>query len=126
VTHGTLEEAREAEPLLRECLEIRVQAIPDDWRVGNTRSLLGGAILLSAELDSALTPEARAIRLREAEPLLLAGIQWMKERDAAIPTEGKVRLTEASERVALLYETWNKAEPGQGYDTKAAEWKAKR
>jgi tetratricopeptide (TPR) repeat protein/tRNA A-37 threonylcarbamoyl transferase component Bud32 len=126
VKDGKLVEAREAEPLLRECLEIRVKAIPGDWRVGNTRSLLGGAILLIAELDPALTPEARALRMREAEPLLLEGQQWMKEREAAIPPEGKVRLTEALERVAQLYEAWNKAEPGQGYDTKAAEWKAKR
>jgi len=30
-----------------------------------------------------------------------------------------------SESLFTLYEKWNKAEPGRGYDAKAAEWKAK-
>src|SRR5262249_28910011 len=39
---GTLDAAQEAAPLLRECLEIRARTAPDDWRLSNTRSLLGG------------------------------------------------------------------------------------
>ena len=35
----------------------------------------------------------------EAEPLLLAGYEGMKQREAKIPPEGKVRLTEALERL---------------------------
>ena len=34
--------------------------------------------------------------------------------------------TQASiERLAKFYESWHAAEPGQGYDAKAAEWRAK-
>ncbi len=34
--------------------------------------------------------------------------------------------TQASiERLVKFYESWNAAEPGQGYDAKAAEWRAK-
>lgn len=120
---GTREAAREAEPLLRECLEIRLKTIPDDWRVPNTRSLLGGVTLLVVELDSSLTPASRADLLREAERLLLEGYQGMKERDAAIPPQGKVRIPEALERVVRLYEVWDKIEPGKGHDAKAAEWR---
>src|SRR5262249_26975109 len=35
----------EAEPLLRECLAIREQKQPDDWRTFNTKSMLGGSLL---------------------------------------------------------------------------------
>ena len=34
--------------------------------------------------------------------------------------------TQASiERLVKFYESWNAAEPGQGHDAKAAEWRAK-
>ncbi len=45
--------------------------------------------------------------------------------EAAIPPTSRVRITQALERVVRLYEVWEKAEPGKGYDAKAAEWKAK-
>ena len=35
------------------------------------------------------------------------------------------RLREALERIVKLYEAWHEAEPDQGYDQKAAEWRAK-
>jgi tetratricopeptide (TPR) repeat protein len=126
LTRHTLESAREAEPLLRECLEIRVKTIPDDWRVPNTRSMLGGAILACAELDPALNSAARADRLREAEPLLLDGYAGLKD-NASVPTPAQTggfdRRREALERVVRLYEVWDKAEPGRGHDAKAAEWR---
>ena len=58
----------DAEPLLRECLKIREQKEPDDWRTFNTKSLLGGS-LLGQE------------KYAEAEPLLLAGYEGMKQRE---------------------------------------------
>src|SRR5437868_2045826 len=44
---GLLEHKKwaEAEPLLRECLAIRVQTQPDVWSTFNTQSMLGGALL---------------------------------------------------------------------------------
>ena len=51
----------------------------------------------------------------EAEPLLLAGYEGMKAREAKVP---KPRLTQAGERIVKLYEAWGQPE-------KAAEWRAK-
>jgi hypothetical protein len=100
---GTLEAAREAEPLLQECLEIRAKAIPDDWRVPNTRSLLGAALLGQN-------------KLAEAEPLLLDGYKEIQEREAAIPPQGKMRIPETLERLVRLYEA-------KGNQTEAAAWR---
>ncbi len=58
----------EAEPLLRECLAIREKALPDNWLTFNTRSMLGGLLLGQKKYE-------------EAEPLLLAGYEGMKERE---------------------------------------------
>ena len=52
----------------------------------------------------------------DAEPLLLAGYEGMKAREAKIPPAGKPRLTEAIQRLVDLYGAWGK--PDQ-----AAEWR---
>jgi tetratricopeptide (TPR) repeat protein len=95
----------EAEPFVRECLKIRERSAPDNLMTFNTRSLLGGS-LLGQE------------KYAEAEPLLLAGYEGMKRREATIPPGGRVRLTEANERLVQLYEAWGKPE-------KAAVWRAR-
>jgi serine/threonine protein kinase/tetratricopeptide (TPR) repeat protein len=102
----------QAEPLLRESLEIREAKAPDDWRTFNTKSMLGETRLGQT-------------RFAEAEPLLVQGYQGMKDRESTIPPKGRVRIVEAIQRVVHLYEAWDKAEPGKGYDAKAAEWKSK-
>jgi hypothetical protein len=50
------------------------------------------------------------------EPLLVAGYQGIKQRDAEIPEKREVRLTEALERLVQLYEACGKKE-------EAARWK---
>ncbi len=85
----------EAEPLVREALAIREMAQPNDWSTFNSKSLLGGALLGEK-------------KYAEAEPLLLDGYRGMKEREAKIPPAGKVRLTEATERLAELYDALGK------------------
>jgi len=96
----------EAEPFLRECLELRQNAAPDDWRVFNARSLLGGALL-------------GQMRFEAAEPLLLEGYEGLKQREQRIPVGNRVFIREARERLVQLYEAWGK--PAQ-----AAEWKARQ
>ncbi|HEV8200966.1 MAG TPA: hypothetical protein VGS03_13170 [Candidatus Polarisedimenticolia bacterium] len=56
-----------------------------------------------------------------AEALLLPGAAVAA---ATLPTghEVRVRLTRT---ITKLYEAWNTAEPGKGYDARAAEWNAK-
>ena len=80
-----------AEPLLRECLTIRAKKAPDDWLTFGSQSQLGGALLGQK-------------KYAEAQPLLLAGYEGMKERHAEIPPQAKARLPEAVERLVQLYE----------------------
>jgi eukaryotic-like serine/threonine-protein kinase len=77
-------------PLLRESLAIREKTQPDVWSTFNSKSLLGGALLGQQQYA-------------DAEPLLLAGYEGMKQREKAIPPQGKVRVPEAIERLVQLY-----------------------
>jgi tetratricopeptide (TPR) repeat protein len=95
----------DAESLLRKCLKIREQKEPDDWRTFNTKSMLGGSLLGQKNYA-------------EAEPLLLSGYEGMKQREAKIPPDGKIRLKEALDRLVQLYDAWGKPE-------KATEWRKK-
>ena len=87
----------EAEGPAQECLTIREIQIPDDWRTFNARSMLGGSLLGQK-------------RYVEAEPLLLAGYEGMKQRETNIPPEGKVRLNETLQRLAQLYDETGRPE----------------
>jgi serine/threonine protein kinase len=96
-------QAADAEPILRETLAIREKKEPDAWGTFNTRSLLGGALLGQH-------------KYAEAEPLLKAGYDGLKQRQAKIPPEAKVRLTDALERLVRLYEA-------TGQKDEAAKWR---
>ena len=55
----------------------------------------------------------------DAEPLLLAGYEGMKQRVTQIPPQAKdLRLREAVERLVQIYNAWNKPD-------RAAEWQKK-
>jgi eukaryotic-like serine/threonine-protein kinase len=94
----------EAEPLLRECLKIRELKEAAAWTTFNTKSLLGGSLLGQK-------------KYAEAEPLVVQGYDGMKQREAKIPAEDKVCLTEALERLVQLYEAQSKPD-------EAARWRA--
>jgi eukaryotic-like serine/threonine-protein kinase len=93
----------EAEVAARESLAIREKKLPDDWRTFNARSMLGASLLGQKKYSA-------------AEPFLLAGYEGIKQREAKIPSDGKIRLHEAIERLVRLYDAAD--QPG-----KAAEWK---
>ncbi len=95
----------EAETLLRELLRSREQYEADGWTTFNTRSMLGGGLLGQK-------------KYAEAEPLLLAGYEGMKQREEKIPPGGNVRMTEAIDQLVQLYEAWGQPE-------RAAMWRAK-
>jgi len=95
----------EAEPLARECLAMWEKQIPDDWLTFNARSLLAGSLLGQK-------------KYAEAEPLLLSAYHGMKEREARIPSAGKIRLQETLQRLVQLYEATGRLD-------QAAEWKQK-
>jgi serine/threonine protein kinase len=96
----------DAEPVLRECLAMREKKEPDAWTTFNSKSMLGGALLGQKKYAG-------------AEPLLLAGYEGMKKREDEIPPQGKVRLTEALERLVQLYDA-------TGQKEQAAVWRSKR
>ena len=95
-----------AEELLRECLAIREKTQPDVWTTFNTKSQIGGALLGQK-------------KYADAEPLLLAGYEGMKQREKAIPPEGQVRLPEALDRLIEFYTATDKPD-------EAKKWQAER
>src|SRR5206468_3670109 len=66
------EQFADAEPVLNECLNLRQKAMPDNWLTFHTKTLLGGAL-------------AGQKKYANAEPLLLAGYEGIKQREAKIP-----------------------------------------
>ncbi len=93
----------DAEPLLRESLSIREKTEAEGWSTFNTQSMLGGALLGQQ-------------KYADAELLLLKGYEGMKQREATIPANGKIRLTEALNRLVQLYEAMDKK-------VEAAKWR---
>ena len=85
----------DAEPILRECLAIREKTEADDWRTFNAQSLLGDALL-------------GRHKYADAEPLLLQGYRGMKERQSKIPTDARVYLSHALDRLVRLYDQWDR------------------
>ena len=96
----------DAEPLLRECLEIREKQQPDVWGTSNARSLLGDSLF-------------QQNKLVEAELLLLEGYQGLKKQQANIPASSKNRLNEALQRLIRFYEKTDKPE-------ELAKWQAEK
>jgi tetratricopeptide (TPR) repeat protein len=97
----------DAEPLLRECLAASERNQPDAWTTFNRKSLLGGALLGQARALKICNPAAAEQKLFEAEPLLKTGCAVLKAREANI-RRGKIRLTDAIERLVGLYSEWDK------------------
>ena len=92
----------EAEPPLRECVQICEKKAPDDWARFNAQSQLGGSLLGQK-------------KYADAEPLLLAGYAGLNDREAKIPAANKVRLREAIERLVRLYEATAQADKAAGW-----------
>jgi tetratricopeptide (TPR) repeat protein len=95
----------DAESVLKECLDTPGRLTPD-FRRFNAMSFLGGAYLGQK-------------KYAEAEPLLLQGYEGMRQWKAQYPVPwNQIRLAEAAERVAELYEATNRPE-------EAREWRQK-
>jgi tRNA A-37 threonylcarbamoyl transferase component Bud32 len=102
-THLAANQPADAERAFREGLAIRSKKEPDAWTTFNTKSLLGAALLGEK-------------KYAEAEPLLLDGYEGMKKRQAKIPPQSKIRLTEALEGLVKFYEATGKKD-------EAAKWR---
>ncbi len=105
----------QAEPALRECLEIRAAVIPDGdpeaWLRFNTMSMLGESLSRQAAPMLASDPDRARSLLAEAEPLLLGGYEGMKDD----PRASRERVRQGIERLVLLYETWARPDEAARY-----------
>ncbi len=95
----------QSEATLREGLAILEAKRPDAWLRSDTQVWLGASLLAQKKYT-------------EAEPMLLAGYEGLKAREARIPVPSRYRLAEAGERLVQLYEAWDQQE-------KAREWRQK-
>ena len=82
-----------AESVLRDCLKLREQTQPDDWRRFHTMSQLGASL---AALE----------KYADAEPMLIDGYEGLKAREAKIPPRFKKELSAAASRIVPFYEKW--------------------
>jgi len=98
----------EAEPVARECLAIRERQVPEDWQTFNAKGVLGGSLLGQGKFV-------------EAEPLLLAAYQGLKQREPQMPAGGKLRLKEAIQRLKSFYESTGQPEQAGEWGQKLAE-----
>ncbi len=101
--HQNIARVLDAESVLREALAICEKKEPDGWTTFNTQSLLGGALLGQK-------------KYADAEPLLLAGCEGLKQCEAKIPALSRDRLTMALERLVQLYEA-------TGQKDQATKWR---
>jgi len=93
-----------AEPLLRECLQLRDSKAPDHWTTSVTRFMVGQSLLGQKQYA-------------KAEPLLLAGYRGFKEREAKVPPRSKNIIVPVALRdLVQLYEALNKP-------AEAAKWR---
>jgi tetratricopeptide (TPR) repeat protein len=104
----SFEDFASAEPLARECLQIRQTKLPRTWLCFNAQSILGGVLLGLAKYD-------------EAEPLLLQAIEGLDEHLDEIPEQGRRHLEATIERLAKLYESTNRPEDAGRWNARLQE-----
>jgi len=98
-----------AELIARGALDLGRQSLgAGDWRLSDTRSLTGEALLAQK-------------KFAQAEPLLLEAQEDLAG-SAEAPADARKR---AVRRLVDLYEAWERASPGQGKMAEAARWKAR-
>jgi serine/threonine protein kinase/lipopolysaccharide biosynthesis regulator YciM len=91
----------EAEPVLRQCLQVYERKLPDDFMAFDVKSMLGASLLGQQ-------------KHAEAEPPLVQGYDGMKQRETKMPSLwAKGRLAEAVERLVQLYDAWGKKDEAQ-------------
>jgi serine/threonine protein kinase/tetratricopeptide (TPR) repeat protein len=103
---GSLQERgnlTDAERLTRECLSLCEKRLSGDWRIFDSQARLG-SILLAQK------------RYADAEPLLLAGYDGLRQRQDRIPASSRRRLKETAGQLARLYDATSRPD-------RAAEWK---
>ena len=105
-----LSEFADAQGLLQESLLIREQLEPQAWTTFSAKALLGVALLGQKNFA-------------EAEPLMLAGFEGMKQRETTIPPAAKVRIPETIDSLIELYTALGKTESVEKWQVERANYK---
>lgn len=95
----------EAEPLARECVQIRAVKLPETWLHFNAQSLLGGTLIGQGKYE-------------EAEPLLLQALEGLNLHKDEIPPNAQRHIRATIDRLIQLYESTNRPD-------EVVRWKAK-
>jgi serine/threonine protein kinase len=95
----------DAESVLRESLAVSEKTEPDSWFTFQNRWLLGMALVCQGKYAN-------------AEPLLVAGYEGMRAREATVPSGGPAGPIEAAKQLVQIYE-----KRGRWQD--AASWRAR-
>jgi hypothetical protein len=95
----------DAERFLRETVSLGEQYFPDFWRTHHARLLLGVALLGQQ-------------KFADADPLLAAGYEALRELEGQIPRDVKFPLTQAVQWVVELCDA-------SGQPDKATQWRAR-
>ena len=95
----------DAEPLARECVQIRSVKLPDTWLHFNAQSLLGGTLIGQGKYE-------------EAEPLLLQAFEGLDLHKAEMPPHAQRHIKATIDRLIQLYESTNRPD-------EVVRWKAK-
>ena len=104
-----ISDADQAEPLLRECVELRRSILGEEnYLTQYARGALGECLL---ELE----------RFEQGEPLVVNAYWAIR----AVQGPGSVNTQVALRRVIRLYDVWHAAEPEEDHDAEAAEWRAR-
>ncbi|MCY3003554.1 MAG: serine/threonine-protein kinase [Planctomycetota bacterium] len=110
-----LQRWKEAEEVLRECLEIRERLLPaGNWARAYTRNLVGGALLGQLRVE-----EARELILESAAALAMAN-----DVPASRPGQPD-RVAESFERAARLLDELARLDPSGPHAAAAADWRTK-
>jgi tetratricopeptide (TPR) repeat protein len=99
-----------SEELARECLAICEKTSPDNWLIFSSQSVLGGSLLAQK-------------RFSEAEPLLLAGYEGLKQRRAYDLVQCEPYLQRALQRLTLLYEATGRSEQAGQWRAETTKWR---
>ncbi len=95
----------QAEPPLRECVQICEQRHPSHWIRFQATSLLGAVL-------------AGQKKFADAEPLLISGYEGLRSHRSVDHADGRPLITDALERVVQFYDA-------RGKSDKAEEWRHK-
>jgi tetratricopeptide (TPR) repeat protein len=98
-----------AEPLARESLAIYETRTPDSWRAFDGRCILGATLLAQK-------------KYADAEPLLLAGYEGMKQREQQAPKAIRTELKFPLQDQVRLYEETGRQDRVVEWKQKLAEW----